>query len=97
MKLIALWVCAAVLAGCQTKTVEEMSYSERKVLVAEIQSRCYAQGVKPASPEYEQCSAVEVQREVATRKRRAAVEDARRASDDGPTTCQNFSGNVVCF
>lgn len=90
-------VIAVALCGC-TKTVEEMSYSERKALAAEITQRCYAQGVKPGSSEYADCSRVEVQREVAMRHRQAAVEDARRsAARRGSTMCQNFSGNVVCF
>lgn len=56
------------LAGCQTKTVEEMNYTERKALAAELTKRCYAQGVKPNSPEFEACARVEVQREAYTRR-----------------------------
>ncbi|MEZ2131308.1 MULTISPECIES: hypothetical protein [unclassified Sinorhizobium] len=100
-RLMFAVVAAMMLTACHTKTVEEMSYSERKALAAEIAKRCYAQGVKPGSSEYEACSTVEVQREVATRRREAAWEDAATAAaagaDRGPRTCQNFSGNVVCF
>lgn len=97
MKLIALALCGLTLAACQTKTVEEMSYSERKELAGQIAARCYAQGVKAGSPEYEQCSAVEVQREAAMRRRAAAREDAAAAAPRRATSCQNFGGNVVCF
>ena len=96
MNRILLLALAVALTGC-TKTVEEMSYSERKALASEIAQRCYAQGVKPNSPEYEDCSRVEVQREVSTRRRQAAVEDARRSAPRIRANCQNFGGNVVCF
>lgn len=92
-----LLIGLVALAGCQTKTVEEMSYTERKALATELTQRCYAQGVKANSPEFEACARVEVQREAAVRRRRAAVEDAQAATPSGPRMCQNFSGNVVCF
>lgn len=62
-----LMVGMIVLAGCQTKTVEEMNYTERKSLAAELTKRCYAQGVKANSPEFEACARVEVQREALAR------------------------------
>lgn len=94
---IAVIAACVALAGCQTKTVEEMNYSERKALAAEITKRCYDQGVKPNSAEYNQCSQVEVQREVATRNRRAVIEDAHASAPRFRANCQNFGGNVVCF
>lgn len=65
-----------VLAGCQTKPIEEMSYSERKALAEQLTKRCYDQGVKPGSAEFRDCAAVEVQREAYTR--RANNERVRR-------------------
>jgi len=82
------------LTGC-TKTVEEMNYSERKALAQEIVKRCYAQGVKSNTPEMQQCTNVEIQREVASRRRQAAVEDARRASA-GPSVCNRIGNTVIC-
>lgn len=98
MKRAMLVMGLLALASCQTKTVEEMNYTERKALAAELTQRCYAQGVKPNSPEFEACARVEVQREAAIRKRAAAIEDAHAAAPRQRTRmCQNFSGNVVCF
>lgn len=54
------------LAGC-TKTVQEMSYSERKALAGEIVQRCIKQGVDPRSKEMDACTYAEAQREVTTR------------------------------
>jgi hypothetical protein len=96
MKLYVLALSALALVGC-TKTVEEMSYSERKALAQEIANRCYQQGVKSGSAEYEECSRVEVQREVSMRRRQASIEDARRSSPRMQAYCQNFGGNTVCF
>lgn len=97
MRFTVVALSAMLLAGCQTKTVEEMSYTERKGLAAQITKRCYDQGVKPGSPEYEACSKVEVEREVATRRRQAARQDAAFAADRGPTTCQGFGATTVCY
>lgn len=94
--VIVLTASLVVLSACQTKTVEEMNYSERKDLAQQIAQRCYAQGVKPGSAEYEQCSAVEVQREAAMRQRAANLQDARRASRVR-ATCRNFGATVTCF
>lgn len=97
MKSVLLVMGLLVLSSCQTKTVEEMNYTERKALAAELTQRCYAQGVKAGSPEFDACARVEVQREAAVRRRAAAVEDAQAATPRGPRMCQNFSGNIVCF
>lgn len=94
--VIVLTASLVVLSACQTKTVEELSYSERKDLAQQIAQRCYAQGVKPGSAEYEQCSVVEVQSEAARRQRAARVQDARRAADV-TTTCQSFGAMVTCY
>lgn len=86
----------AVLTGCQTKTVEEMSYTERKVLADQVVQRCQAQKVPQA--EMSACVNVEANREIATRRRSAQRQDAIAASEAGKNTnCQNFGGNIVCF
>lgn len=92
---VAVLLAVVALSGC-TKTVEEMNYTERKALGAELVKRCVGQGIDPKSPEMKKCTDAEGQREVYSRRRQAAVEDARRAQS-GPTMCQDFSGNVVCF
>ena len=94
MKLAVAAACMLVLAGCQSKQIEEMNYSERKDLAGQIAQRCYDQGVKPGSSEYETCSRVEVQREAALRKRSSERQTRNvRVS----AYCQNFGGNTVCF
>lgn len=93
-KFLMLAVAAVVLAGC-TKTVEEMSYSERQILAQEIVQRCIGQGVKPDTPQMRDCTGVEAQREIATRHRQAAIEDARRASRR-TTTCNKVGYTVIC-
>lgn len=63
-----LLVGLVVLVGCQTKQIEEMSYSEQKALSQEIVKRCYAQGVKSGTKEMQLCTATEVRAENYRRK-----------------------------
>jgi hypothetical protein len=63
MKLRALFAVSLCLAGCQTKQLAEMNYSERRDLAVEITKRCYAQGVKPNSPQMKICTDAEIQSE----------------------------------
>lgn len=67
MKYLLLIASLAIVGGC-TKTVEEMSYSERKALSSEIVKRCMAQGVKLNTKEMDTCLYVEAQREVVGRR-----------------------------
>lgn len=94
-KLLVAALPLVVLAGC-TKTVEEMSYSERQVLAQQIVQRCVAQGVKPETPQMQECTGVEAQREVASRRRAAARQDAI-AANRTRANCQVFGAQVVCF
>lgn len=93
MKSIVLILGLLTVAGC-TKTVEEMSYSERKALSNQIVKRCIAQGVQVGSKEMNACTYAEAQREVYGRRRQAAVEDAQRSS--GPTVCNRVGSTVIC-
>lgn len=93
---VAVLLAVVALSGC-TKTVEEMNYTERKALGAELVKRCMGQGIDPKSPEMNKCTYAEAQSEIASRRRKAAVEDARRSSSSGPNMCQDFGGNMVCF
>lgn len=63
---IGVALLALALTGC-TKTVQEMSYSERKALAGEIVQRCIKQGIDPRSKEMDACTYAEAQREVTTR------------------------------
>ncbi|WP_376711062.1 hypothetical protein [Pseudochrobactrum lubricantis] len=71
MKSAVVLFGLVVLAGCQTKQIEEMGYSEKKALAEQIVQRCYAQGVKPNSPEMNTCSMAEVQKEHYSRRNSA--------------------------
>jgi|GEM_PF-3225376 len=92
MKWLVALGCVLTLAGC-TKTVEEMGYSERKALAQQIVQRCYAQGVKSGTPEMQMCTQAETEREVATRRRQAAVEDTRRGNRK---VCNVVGYAVIC-
>ncbi len=77
MKPLALPLLSlALLASCQTKPIEEMSYTERKTLAAEIAKRCVEQGVSPKNQqEMRRCFDIEAQREVYTRRRNQMILD----------------------
>lgn len=68
MKFVALALCAVIGFGCQTKQIQEMSYSEKQKLAGEIVQRCIDQGVKHDTPEMRACLQSEVQREHYTRQ-----------------------------
>lgn len=68
MRLYALALCAVIVSGCQTKQIQEMSYSEKQKLAGEIVQRCVDQGVKHDTPEMRACLQSEVQREHYTRQ-----------------------------
>lgn len=85
-----------VLAACGTKTVAEMSFSEREALAEQIQERCLSQGTLPGTPRHEQCLRSEAQSEWATRERRARLEDNWKASRRGPTVCNTVGNTVIC-
>lgn len=106
MKLtIAMCVGVLSLSACQTKPIEQMSYTEVKALAGEIQKRCYAQGVKPNSREYDMCIRQEISREqstrVANRQRQIALGEAiseaganmqRNAAMNRPVNCTSSRG-----
>jgi hypothetical protein len=71
--ILASLVAAA--AGCQSKPIQQMSYSETKALALELHKRCAAEGAPQGSPEFDACMQQEVNREVATRQANA---DARQ-------------------
>lgn len=72
-KVAAGLIGVSVLAGC-TKTVEEMSYSERQNLASELVKRCVEQGVKVGTKEMNSCTFVEAQREIYGRRTKASNE-----------------------
>jgi hypothetical protein len=86
----ALAVCG-LLAGCQReKPIAEMTYTEVKVLAAQIGDRCEAQGAKRGTPSWDICTKQEANREDALRTRRSA------GGGGGPTVCNTFGATTVC-
>lgn len=79
-KMAALALAVVSLAGC-TKTVDEMSYSERVALGKSIEQNCVSQGTVPGTAEYGQCLQVEANREVYGRIRAQQRERAALAAD----------------
>jgi len=95
VRFVVPLIAALMLAGC-TKTVAEMSFSEREALAGQIEQRCVAQGTTPGTQRHGNCIQAEAQREVAIRERQARVQDARR-SQDNSAFCQSFGNTVQCF
>lgn len=76
-RLVAAFCAALSLSACQTKQVDEMSYSEQGKLAAEIEKRCADQGYPRGAKQFEPCIRHEVNREVASRQN--AKQNADRA------------------
>jgi hypothetical protein len=76
-------VFAVALAGCQSKPVEQMSYSEVRALAHDINKRCNDQGVFGPSAEFDACTRQEISREKSIR----AANYARRQS---AVACRSF-------
>lgn len=106
MKRIFLLALLA-LTGCQSKPVNEMSYSELKVYAADLNRRCYEQGVTAKSElhlcvrqeaiadEYKRRRAIETQRRIGQ-----AIADAGAAMEASRPVTTNCSrttwGSVSC-
>lgn len=86
---VLLILSLGLLAGCASTPVQELSYTELKAVAAQIQQRCYDQGVPPNSPEYERCINQEVNRETSVRQARA---DRRRSA----VVCNRVYYTVIC-
>lgn len=75
MKRLALLVAALAVAGCETKSVDEMSYSEVKQYAAELLERCKKQGASPGN-EMQMCINQEARADEV--KRRKAIQTRRQ-------------------
>ncbi len=71
-KIVMLAALAALIAGCQSKSVDEMSYSEVKQYAAALVDRCKAQGAKDGA-EMQTCINQEARSD--EYKRRKAIHD----------------------
>lgn len=85
MKWVVIAAAASMLVGCNTKRVDEMSYTEVNQLAAVINKRCEDQGAKYPSREWDICTRQEVIREKTMR------EEAPRLqfNPDGAATALN--------
>lgn len=63
---------AALLGGCQTTRVAEMSYSEQQAFVQQMVELCGKQGFGPGTPQHVDCVNQEIRREALARESRAA-------------------------
>lgn len=88
MRAIVL-LASLALAGCQTKTLQEMSYTETKDVFGRIHQRCTEQGIAPNSPERDACIKQELTKEDATRRLAATRERSA-------VMCQTFNGVTMC-
>ncbi|TLX12285.1 hypothetical protein [Rhizobium sp. MHM7A] len=102
-KFFAAAAISVILTACQSKPVDQLSYSEMKSLSLELHQRCWAQGVKSDTPEMKACLQQEFTRESSMRnsnyQARQAIGDALIAGGQGynqgmqqqptyrPTTC----------
>lgn len=68
MKILFAVVGAALLVSCQTKQIDELSYSERKELAAQIAKRCADQGYPDGHREQQACIRQEISKEYADRQ-----------------------------
>lgn len=114
MGKITFAACAAVIsllvAGCQTKPIEAMNYSERNELAKVLAKRCLDQGVRAGTKQMENCLIAEVQAEqykrYENRRQMQAMGDAMQnagnqmqanAAMNRPVNCTSTKGygNVV--
>lgn len=90
MKLVILAAVAVfALGGCQSKPVEQMSYTELRAVAGQIQKRCEAQGVYKGSKDYDMCIRQEINRETSVRQ-------ANYNRINSGVVCNTFGTTVIC-
>lgn len=90
-RILSVALAAALLAGCQTQQVEEMTYTQQKELVNQVAMRCVKQGYGPQSGEFRQCYDAEFKREVALRVRARERENIELANPTPNISCRSFA------
>jgi len=80
MKAVGLFVALIAVAGCETKQIAELNYSERKALADQLVQRCIEQGVPVTSPQFQLCTSAEAQAENAKRQRNLIQAQRAQAS-----------------
>lgn len=89
MQSVILAALAVFLVGCQSKPIEQMSYTEVQAVAAQIQKRCEAQGVRKGDKNYEMCIRQEINRETSIRQ-------ANYNRINSGVVCSSFGTTVVC-
>lgn len=92
--------CGLALAGCQSKPIEQMSYTELNQLAGVLAKSCLDQGVKAGSAEMDLCLRQEVGREKATRaanaQKRQALAGAMAAAGQNMQQNAAASQPITC-
>lgn len=98
-----LVLACGLLAGCQTKPIQALSYTELSALGRQIEERCIAQGVRRGTRNFDTCVRQEADREVyqraANRRTMRNIGQAmQNAADNAPkhTTCTRAWNTVNC-
>lgn len=78
-----------LLSSCQSKPIEQMSYTETKALAQQLHKRCADQGAPPGSSEFDACMRQEVSREASIRN-----ENAERRRNT--VVCNRAFNTVIC-
>lgn len=101
MRLVVV-IATALLAGCQTQTVQEMSFSERSDLALEVVQRCADQGYGDGHPLQRACIEHEANREIVTRNQsrqrqeRARIAFAQSLGNYGQSLQQQSANQINC-
>lgn len=91
MKALIAVGFALTLAACQqNRPIAELSYTGVKELAVVINQRCIDQGVKPGTPQWDDCTKQEISRENSRRNR------AARAADS-VVVCNQVGFSTICL
>ena len=108
-RFVALSLIALALSACQ-KTVDEMTWPEKKQLAQEIMARCEKEGEKPGTAAFDECGITYADQEIARRvNNRRQLAMTLRAVGSGleaygsqqpkfskTTICQPWGTGVMC-
>lgn len=111
IKPIFILAVTITLAACQTKPIEQLSYSETKELAAKLHKICQDQGVKENTSEMKICIQQELNREAYTRRDNAIkLQRASQALASGSqqlgqsmqssnkmVTCNTYGRTTTCY
>lgn len=94
MKILLL-ACAVALAGCSTKSIDEMSYTEVKAYGAVLHKKCVDQGVKPG-PEMQLCINQEARADQSRRQKQKEIGAALAGAGEAYSQSMQANRTVNC-